>query len=83
MRQYCRYCANAYLQDDDMIWCGPKDEIRTGSQITRMNRCPHFELNPIDVLNPDREYKPVGERRKSAESSETEAEQLRLFDEVE
>lgn len=62
MKQYCRYCVNAYLQDDDMIWCKPKDEIRTDHQITRLNRCPHFEFCSIDVLNPEHEYKPAGAR---------------------
>ena len=47
MKQYCRYCVNAYLQGDDMIWCKPKDEIRTDRQITRLNRCPHFEFCSI------------------------------------
>ena len=36
MKQYCRYCAHAYLQGDEMIWCQQKDEIRTGREITRL-----------------------------------------------
>lgn len=68
MKQYCRYCVNAYLQGDDMIWCKPKDEIRTDRQITRLNRCPHFEFCSIDVLNPEREYRPVEKRMAAQEA---------------
>ncbi len=68
MKQYCRYCANAFLQDDDMIWCKPKDEIRVDRQITQLSRCPHFEFCSIDVLNPEREYKPATNRRRVQEN---------------
>lgn len=64
MKQYCRYCAYAYLQDENMIWCESKDEIRTDRQISRLNRCPNFKFNPIDVLNPDRVYEPAKNRKK-------------------
>ena len=75
MKQYCRYCVNAYLQGDDMIWCEPKDEIRTDRQITRLNRCPHFEFCSIDVLNPEREYRPV-EKRRAVQKKEPDMEQM-------
>lgn len=78
MKQYCRYCARAFLQDDDMIWCEPKDEIRTDRQITRLNRCPHFEFCSIDVLNPEREYRPV-EKRRAAQKKEPDMEQTIMF----
>ena len=78
MKQYCRYCVNAYLQGDDMIWCKPKDEIRTDHQITRMNRCPHFEFCSIDVLNPEREYRPV-EKRRAAQKKEPDMEQMTIW----
>ena len=58
MNQYCRYCANAYLQGDDMIWCKPKDEIRVDGQIKRLNRCKLFEFNEMDVLDIEHIYKP-------------------------
>ena len=29
MKQYCRYCVNAYLQGDDMIWCKPNMDQTT------------------------------------------------------
>lgn len=78
MKQYCRYCVNAYLQGDDMIWCEPKDEIRTDRQITRLNHCPHFEFCSIDVLNPEREYRPV-EKRRAAQKKEPDMEQMTMF----
>lgn len=78
MKQYCRYCAHAFAQDDDMIWCEVKDEIRTDRQITRMNRCPYFEFCSIDVLNPEREYRP-SEKRRAAQKKEPDMEQTTMF----
>lgn len=78
MKQYCRYCAHAFAQDDDMIWCEAKDEIRTDRQITRLNRCPHFEFCSIDVLNPEREYKPTANRRRVQENGPN-MEQMTMF----
>lgn len=78
MKQYCRYCVHAFAQDDDVIWCDEKEEIRTGRQITRLNRCPHFEFCPIDVLNPEREYRPAG-GRKSTQAKSPDMEQTTMF----
>ena len=81
MNQYCRYCSNAYLQGDDLIWCGPKDEIRAGREITRINKCPYFDFNPIDVLDQDRVYRPREKRQPiPAEDSITDN-QISLFQE--
>lgn len=33
MTQYCRYCSLAVLNDDDLIYCEAKDEMREGKQI--------------------------------------------------
>ncbi len=57
---YCRYCTNAYLQDDNCIWCELKKYTLVDRQITRQRKCKDFEFNPIDVLacNPDKVYKP-------------------------
>lgn len=82
MKQYCRYCANAFAQGDDMIWCRAKDEIRTDRQITRLNRCPHFEFCSIDVLDPEREYKPAGTRRPKQKAA-PDMTQINLFDGLE
>lgn len=78
MNQYCRYCNHAFLQGDDDIWCEEKDEIREGRQVTRMNHCPMFEFNEIDVLYPERVYKPRQNNR-SQVKSETDMEQINLF----
>ena len=82
MKQYCRYCAHAYLQGDEMIWCQQKDEIRTGREITRLNKCPRFELNPIDVLNTGRVYQPRKQYRAADPEEDAVSEnQLSLFEE--
>lgn len=78
MKQYCRYCARAFLQDDDMIWCETKNEIRVDRQITRLNHCPHFEFCSIDVLNPEREYKPAANRKRVQENG-LNMEQMTMF----
>lgn len=68
MNQYCRYCANCFLQDDDIVYCEPKDEMRNKKECIRANKCTHFEFNPFDVFSGDengrfREYQPRGPRQ--------------------
>ena len=49
MTQYCRYCSLASLQDDDLIYCEARKEIRDKKKIVSPNRCKQFEFNPVDV----------------------------------
>ena len=63
MNQYCRYCANCFLQDDDIVYCKPKNEMREKKECCRANKCKHFDFNPYDVFSLDehgnfKEYKP-------------------------
>lgn len=58
MTQYCRYCSLAVLNDDDLIYCEAKDEMREGKQIRNPNKCKHFEFNPVDVLDENKKYRP-------------------------
>ena len=39
MTQYCRYCSLASLQDDDLIYCEARKEIRDKKKIVSPNRC--------------------------------------------
>ena len=57
MKQYCRYCAN--LVYGDSCYCEVKRKCLKYDACKRVNKCKHFELNPIDALgeNPN-EYKP-------------------------
>lgn len=57
MKQYCRYCAN--LVYGDSCYCEVKRDFLKYDACKRVNKCKHFELNPIDALgeNP-KEYKP-------------------------
>lgn len=57
MKQYCRYCA--YLVYADRCYCEVKRECLKYDSCKRVNKCKHFELNPVDALceNPN-EYKP-------------------------
>jgi len=77
MKQYCRYCANAFLQGDDFIYCEPKNEMRDKRNCITLNKCKHFELNEMDVFDMDRTYKPrKAYKRKSAQAID--AEQLTI-----
>lgn len=67
MTQYCRYCSRAVLNDDDLIYCEAKDEMREGKQITNPNRCKYFEFNPVDVLNENKKYRPREPKQKNIE----------------
>ena len=55
MTQYCRYCSLASLQDDDLIYCEARKEIRDKKKIVSPNRCKQFEFNPVDVLNEEKD----------------------------
>jgi hypothetical protein len=78
MKQYCRYCANAILQGDDVVYCEPKDEMRDKKNCITSNECKKFELNPLDVFDIDKEYKPrkayKPRRQQIAESGQIELE---------
>jgi len=65
--QYCRYCSLAVLNDDDLIYCEAKDEMREGKQIRNPNKCKHFEFNPVDVLDENKKYRPRKPKKKNIE----------------
>lgn len=65
MTQYCRYCSLAVLNDDDLIYCEAKDEMREGKQIRNPNKCKHFEFNPVDVLDENKKYRPREPKKKN------------------
>lgn len=66
-RVYCRYCSLAVLNDDDLIYCEAKDEMREGKQIRNPNKCKHFEFNPVDVLDENKKYRPREQKKKNIE----------------
>ena len=67
MTQYCRYCSLAVLNDDDLIYCEAKDEMRERKQIRNPNKCKHFEFNPVDVLDENKKYRPREPKKKNIE----------------
>lgn len=69
MTQYCRYCSLAVLNDDDLIYCEAKDEMREGKQIRNPNKCKHFEFNPVDVLDENKKYRPREPKKKNIEGA--------------
>ena len=50
MKQYCRYCCNACLNDDELAYCSYKDEMLDGPALRRLNHCKGFQFCEIDVL---------------------------------
>lgn len=70
MTQYCRYCSLAVLNDDDLIYCEAKDEMREGKQIRNPNKCKHFEFNPVDVLDENKKYRPREPKKKNIEGQD-------------
>ena len=87
MKQYCRYCANCFLQDNDVVYCQPKNEMREKTECIRTNKCKHFEFNPYDVFSVDehgnfKEYQPrepyKPRQEKIKESGQTELPELRI-----
>ncbi|MCI9092632.1 MAG: hypothetical protein HFF36_02440 [Coprobacillus sp.] len=61
MKQYCRYCSNCSICVD-CVCCDVKDKYMNYEQAKRVNKCKHFEFNPIDVFDSDRTYKPRKKR---------------------
>lgn len=62
-----QHCSLASLQDDDLIYCEARKEIRDKKKIVSPNRCKQFEFNPVDVLNEEKNYKPRETKNKNPE----------------
>jgi hypothetical protein len=58
MTQYCRYCCNASLIDDDLAHCNVKDIELGPPALKRSNRCKDFLFCELDVLTQTRIYQP-------------------------
>ncbi len=58
MKQYCRYCGFACLQEDTLFYCSAKDEIFNSEKAKRPNKCKHFGFVDMDLFDPNRKYKP-------------------------
>lgn len=58
MKQYCRYCCNACLNDDELAYCSYKDGMLDGPALRRLNHCKGFLFCELDVLTQTRIYQP-------------------------
>lgn len=58
MTQYCRYCCNSSLIDDDLAHCNVKDIELDPPALKRSNRCKDFLFCELDVLTQTRIYQP-------------------------
>lgn len=82
MNQYCRYCANCCItENESIIWCEVKMEIYSASKAKRLNKCKDFDFNPNDVFgqNEDgtfKQYNPREKYRKHDKAEELEQIQI-------
>ena len=56
MAQYCRYCNHMVCGDSN--YCSIKKKCYSDKHIKSTNKCKSFDLNSIDVLWENEEYKP-------------------------
>ncbi|WP_313413158.1 hypothetical protein [Sedimentibacter sp.] len=59
MKQYCRYCANAVLIDDDIAYCEVKHHQRPKRLCVTPNKCKSFLFNEMDVFDIEKKYQPM------------------------
>jgi len=65
MKQYCRYCADAVLtENEDVVYCEAKKETRHKRKCITVNQCKHFKFNELDVFDIDKKYQPREPRKK-------------------
>lgn len=68
MIQYCRYCCEAVLtENEEIIYCEAKKETRHKKNCITANKCKDFAFNEIDVFgcgDIDKKYQPRGPRKK-------------------
>ena len=77
-KQYCRYCANCVLVDEDVCYCEISKTTFVGSKAKSVNQCKNFDFNELDVFNIERKYKPI-EGRKSPQRKSDNDEQISLY----
>jgi len=58
VKQYCRYCANAVLIDEDIAYCEVKQHQRPKQLCVTPNKCKDFGFNEMDVFDIEKTYKP-------------------------
>lgn len=67
MKQYCRYCINCVLVDDNVCYCECLKATFNGAKARNLNKCKNFHFNPFDVFNLEKQYKPRVKKQKIAE----------------
>ena len=80
MKQYCRYCANANIIDDDLYYCQPKKQVFSIAKSKRLNKCKDFDFCENDLWRFDENgnfqtYKP---REKYTKHNHEKMEQLTI-----
>lgn len=69
MKQYCRYCFNAILtENEEIIYCEEKGQTKHKRKCITVNKCKHFEFNELDVFDIDKKYQPRKPKKKTLDN---------------
>ena len=82
MKQYCRYCSNAFWRDEGVFYCDEKKKFYNESTAKVVNKCKHFDFNSNDLFGMDencnfKQYKP---RDKYKTKEKVEDNRISLFE---
>lgn len=59
MKQYCRYCSEAVLtENEEIIYCEAKKITKNKKRCITLNYCKEFVFNELDVFDTDKKYEP-------------------------
>ena len=53
MKQYCRYCANANVAEEDLFYCSCNHQTYNAAKSKRVNRCKNFDFCENDLWRCD------------------------------
>ncbi len=64
MKQYCRYCGECHVIDDELYYCNEKEQIMSESQIKRANNCKNYGYTSCGDVITGKQYQPRGAYKK-------------------
>lgn len=53
MKQYCRYCANANVAEEDLFYCSCNKQTYNSAKSKRVNLCKNFDFCENDLWRCD------------------------------
>lgn len=59
MKQYCRYCINAVLtENEEIVYCDFFKKTRRKKSCITVNKCKNFDFLELDVFDSEKKYQP-------------------------